>query len=647
MTRALGIDLGTCNSSAAVAFDAKTILMVKNKEGRSGPQGKQFPSYVKYSPTGTVLAVGERARNAMRSGDVIWGAKRLVGLSYDAAVEDGKKRGFPLPIERGPGDSVLIRVGSERFSPSHVLEAILREIKEVAENPRLNRDLGGPFERAVISVPAYFKAIRIAPIIEAARQAGFAEVDTIAEPTAAAIRYGLGIEREATVLVFDLGGGTLDVTVLQIVHENDAFISGELGISGDASLGGLDMDESLCSYLRSKYKLPVLDTESQIVFHDAVEAAKIRLSDDPETDVDFPILDAPEMTLSRGEISVVLTELLERCRAPIKIALRHAGIEAKQLDHVVLVGGPTFMPCVRELLRSELVELGARADLVAHLEKFVTRDDFKRNEVSPTECVAQGAALKGAKIATPGVTILPEGYGVIIGGRYSPVIDTASSYPITGEQAALYGNPNSKHVSLTVVAKVIDAENSRDADVYCFEPVGDFSISLTPDGNLPSINCVLTVHDPRTFSVALEDSNTGRTLSYDHANAANLKSGRIPLEERVGDEEGWTPDEIQTFRGTFQPNTAPWSAGDLEKLVALAMAVLNTAKGHDNAAVLAGISKLQSHLAQAFEGGPPSAPDLANAIREFLFLLLQPSVALIHRPDFDSYMKQVKDIGTV
>jgi len=164
---------------------------------------------------------------------------------------------------------------------------------------------------------------------------------------------------------------------------------------------------------------------------------------------------------------------------------------------------------------------------------------------------------------------------------------------------------------------------------------------------LPSINCVLTVHDPRTFSVALEDSNTGRTLSYDHANAANLKSGRIPLEERVGDEEGWTPDEIQTFRGTFQPNTAPWSAGDLEKLVALAMAVLNTAKGHDNAAVLAGISKLQSHLAQAFEGGPPSAPDLANAIREFLFLLLQPSVALIHRPDFDSYMKQVKDIGTV
>src|SRR5436190_1105416 len=120
MTRALGIDLGTCNSSAAVAFDDKTILMAKNKDGGSGPQGKQFPSYVQYSPSGAVLAVGERARRARRSGSVVWGAKRLIGLSYDAAIERGETRRFSYPIERGPGDSILIRAGSERFSPSHV-----------------------------------------------------------------------------------------------------------------------------------------------------------------------------------------------------------------------------------------------------------------------------------------------------------------------------------------------------------------------------------------------------------------------------------------------------------------------------------------------------------------------------------------------
>ena len=165
----------------------------------------------------------------------------------------------------------------------------------------------------------------------------------------------------------------------------------------------------------------------------------------------------------------MLAKLLERCRTPIRIALRHAGIEAHQLDHVVLVGGPTFMPCVRQLLRDELMALGARAALVSHLDSFVTREDFKRNEVSPTECVAQGAALKAVKLATPVLTVLPEGYGVQLdGGRYSSVIETKSSYPIAGEKSVLFGKPNAKHVSLTVVAKMIDQEKSRDTRCLLF-----------------------------------------------------------------------------------------------------------------------------------------------------------------------------------
>ncbi|HVB56871.1 MAG TPA: Hsp70 family protein [Candidatus Acidoferrales bacterium] len=646
MKRALGIDLGTSNSSAAVAFDNKTILMAKNKDGGIGPQGKQFPSYVQYSPSGAVLCVGEQARRARRTGFVVWGAKRLIGLSYDAAVERGETRRFSYPIERGPGDTILIRAGSERFSPSHVLEAILREIKTVAENPRVNPNLGGPFDRAVISVPAYFKAIRTAPIIEAAKQAGFAEVDTIAEPTAAAIRYGLGVEREATVLVFDLGGGTLDVTVLQIVQEGDTFVSGELGISGNESLGGMDMDELLCSYVKSQYHLSADDAELKAYLAEAVENAKIRLSDVLETDVDIPIPGAPDIRLSREEVRVVLAKLLERCRTPIRIALRHAGIEAHQLDHVVLVGGPTFMPCVRQLLRDELMALGARVALVSHLDSFVTREDFKRNEVSPTECVAQGAALKAVKLATPVLTVIPEGYGVELdGGRYSSVIETKSSYPIAGEKSILFPDPNAKHVCLTVVAKMIDQEKSRDTDVYYFEPVGDFSISVTPDGNLPEIKCALRVSESKTFSVILEDKKTERTVRYDSANVPALKSGRIQLEERTSD--GWKPEAIEGFRSTFQADKASWSAIDLEKLVALAMNVLNRAKGHDNATVRVGASQLHSQLTQAIDGGPSSAPELANAIRQFVFLLLQPGIALIQQPEFDGYINQITDIGTV
>jgi molecular chaperone DnaK len=578
---------------------------------------------------------------------VIWGAKRLVGLSYDAAVERGAISRFSSPIERGSGDSILIRVGTERYSPSHPLEAILREIKTAAEDPRKNPGLGGTFDRAVISVPAYFIPHRTGPILEAARQAGFSEVDTIAEPTAAAIRYGLGIEREAVVLVFDLGGGTLDITVLQIVQDGGSFISGELGTSGNESLGGMDMDALLCDYVTSQHNLQINSDDVRWWLLDEIEKAKIQLSDRKQTTIIPTDPSIPEFSLSQEEVRTVLSELLEQCRTPIRVALRQAGVDASQLDHVVLVGGPTFMPCVRQLLRDELIALGARPELVAHLDRFITQEDFRRTEVSPTECVAQGAALKAAKLATPVLKVSPPGLGVVIGGRYCSVIDPHSSYPIEGEQSVLFGNPNAKHVALTVVAKAIDPNKSRDTDIYRYERMGEYAISVTPDGNLPDVKCTVAVSDEGVLVITLKDQKSGRKVVYPNANVPALKSGAEPLEDRASDEEGWTPEDIARFASAFQADKANWSAGDLGKLVALAMEIVDRSKGRDNADVRAGTARLRAHMGQAVEGGPSKSPDLANAIREFLFLLLQPNIAIIQKADFDVYMKQLKDIGTV
>ncbi|HUT77843.1 MAG TPA: Hsp70 family protein, partial [Polyangia bacterium] len=229
MGRSIGIDLGTYNSAAAVAVGRNRVAMIESRYGKT-LYGKSFPSFVLFDHNGNRQLVGQRAREELPLNPklVVWGVKRLVGLSYQAAREAGELDRFRYELEEGPGGGILIRVGDERFTPSHILEHILREIKEDAENSRVNPLVGGPVDRAVISIPAYFKAIRTAPIIEAARHAGFAEVDTIAEPTAAAIQYCLDVPQEAHLLAFDIGAGTLDVTVMLVVNEQGELVPGEL-----------------------------------------------------------------------------------------------------------------------------------------------------------------------------------------------------------------------------------------------------------------------------------------------------------------------------------------------------------------------------------------------------------------------------------
>lgn len=213
MKKAIGIDLGTYNSSAAFATE-REVIIVESRYGKT-VYGKNFPSFVLFDHNGKMQMVGKTAKaQGLRDPKLlVWGVKRLVGLSFDQARSQGEFRRFKYDVEKGPGGSILIRVGEERYTPSHILELILREIKQDAENTKVNPMIGSGVERAVISVPAYFDATRVAPILNAGKNAGFTEVETIAEPTAAAMSYDVEIKKKARILTFDLGAGTLDVTV--------------------------------------------------------------------------------------------------------------------------------------------------------------------------------------------------------------------------------------------------------------------------------------------------------------------------------------------------------------------------------------------------------------------------------------------------
>lgn len=634
MRHRLGIDLGTCNSSAAVASGTDTLI-VRSKEGQT-PNGKFFPSFVQFDSNGSKVCVGLKAKYTQKFSPelVVWGVKRLVGLSYQKAVDSGETKRFGYDIERGPGDGILIRVGSERFTPSHILEYILREIKEDAENERLNPLFGGSFEEAVISVPAYYPAIRVGPIIEAATQAGFKAVETIAEPTAAAALYGLKIDREAVILAFDLGAGTLDVTVLQIVQVGENLVPGELCTSGHEALGGMDMDDLLRQYLVEKYKIPAAPNEMGN-FRDEIEGAKIRLSTGQKATVNFP---GYKITVTRDELEDVLKPLLKRCRGPIQAALRDASLEASAIDHVLLVGGPAKMPCVRRVLREEMASLGARPEVLAEIDAIEQRGF----PMDPMECVCRGAALKAAGVVDPVCRFMPEGYGTMYGSYYGAIIKENSMYPIDGKRSLMFADPNAKTLTVELVAKRSDPDKYTDSNpAFKYERHGNLTLSVVPTGDLHTIDLVLTVDKDKALTATLIQKGTGVQVTYKKPDA--LQNDVIEVVED-GNVPSWDKSTYETNRAKYNREKSAWTKKELEDCVQKAMALLDLVKDYHNEKLQDGIKALQSSLGTVSYSDPDGAARLANGVREFLDLLRQPEIGVLKGVEFSQHLDDLTRI---
>lgn len=436
----IGIDLGTYNSAAAYAQPDGQVMMIESAYGRTW-QGAVFPSFVKLDALGNVQLLGEEARQqiAVAPQQVIWGVKRLIGRSFREV--EAERRRFLYPLAEAPDGGIVMPIGSQRYTPQEISRLILSWIKREAESPA-NPFIVGGVDKAVITHPAYFKSEMIRLTREAARGAGFANIDLVAEPVAATLAYGLQLDpaRPHFIMAIDWGAGTLDIVVTMLRSERGRpAVDQARPASGHVQLGGIDMDDALLAQAIAVYGLgdlaPLVERLRQgqpLVGADAtllrnlgelrlrVEQAKIRLSEVPTASVDTPYRGRPltiQMARSRQDAAgrggdwVILEDALhphlDRLRRHILFALQENGLGPEEIDHVLMIGGPMHMPCVRRVI----AEIFARNEGVSRELAQIEAQGFP---VNPMECVAQGAALYGQEVVEAPPNQLPYHYGLAL-----------------------------------------------------------------------------------------------------------------------------------------------------------------------------------------------------------------------------------------
>src|SRR5689334_6320700 len=372
----IGIDLGTTNSVVAV-MEGKEAKVIPNAEGN-----RLTPSVVAFTDKGDVL-VGEPARRQAVTNPkrTVYSIKRFMGRRHSEVANEEKM--VPYEVIGGPSDYVKVRAGDKEFTPPEVSAKILRKLKEAAE-----AYLGHKVNKAVITVPAYFNDAQRQATKDAGQIAGLEVARIINEPTAAALAYGLDKKEHEKIMVFDLGGGTFDVSVLEVAEGVFRVIS----TAGDTHLGGDDFDQVLVNYVADEFKKEQgidlrKDTMALQRLQEACEKAKKELSSQSTTDINLPFITADasgpkhlQMNITRAKFEQLVDHLIERCRGPVLQALKDAKLQPSEIDEVVLVGGSTRIPKVQELVK-----------------KLFNKEPHKG--VNPDEVVAIGAAIQGGIIS--------------------------------------------------------------------------------------------------------------------------------------------------------------------------------------------------------------------------------------------------------
>ena len=603
MSKIIGIDLGTTNSCVAI-MEGKNPRVIENSEG-----GRTTPSIVAYADDGEILVGQSAKRQAVTNPKhTLFAIKRLIGRRFEDEVVQRDIKMVPYTITKADNGDAWVEVEGKKMAPPEVSARVLIKMKKTAED-----FIGEEVKEAVITVPAYFNDSQRQATKDAGRIAGLDVKRIINEPTAAALAYGLDKQRgDQKIAVYDLGGGTFDISIIEIAEVEGEHQFEVLSTNGDTFLGGEDFDMRVIDYLCAEFKKDAgIDLHNDPLalqrLKEAAEKAKIELSSSQQTDVNLPYITADasgpkhmNVKLTRAKFEGLVEDLMQRTIDPCRTALKDAGLSAKDIDEVILVGGQTRMPKVQELVK-----------------EFFGKEP--RKDVNPDEAVAVGAAIQGGVLSGDVKDVLlldvtPLSLGIeTLGGVMTKLIEKNTTIPTRAAQ--IFSTAEDNQTAVTV--HVLQGEREM---ATANKSLGKFDLTDIPPARrgIPQIEVTFDIDANGILHVSAKDKGTGKEQSIQIRASSGLNEEEI--EKMVRDAEAHAAEDKKFHELVTARNTADNMLHSTEKaLQDLGDQVEADEKGRIEAAIEALREAIKGDDKDDIEGKTKALAEVSSKLAERVY----------------------------